>query len=194
MHNLNKIKRFLAIMAALASVLLVATIAYRIRQGEPPKKGERKLPVQVDVALQRVHYTETKAGVKRWDLSADRAEYNKGTDTTTLSGVRLVVAGGPDTPDTGEMVITADKADYHNATRNVTLIGNVHGVGQKGMEFSAPKVDYLAAGSLLKSGDRVRLVDGGMELEGVGMEYRTQTRRFKLMKDVSAVYRPEGGR
>ena len=191
MHNLNKIKRFLAILAALASLLVIATIAFRMRQGGPSNKGIPKLPVQVDVSLQRVHYTETKDGVKRWDLSAERADYNKDTDTTSLTGVKMVVAGGA---DTGDLQITADRADYHNGTRDITLIGNVHGVTSKGMEFSAPRVNYVAARSLLETGERVHLVDVGLDLEGVGMEFQTQTRKFKLMKDVSAVYRPKGGR
>lgn len=191
MHNLNKIKRFLAILAALATLLVIATVVFRMRQGGSPKKGVAKLPVQVDVSLQKVHYTETKGGVKRWDLSADRAEYNRTNDTTSLLGVRFVVTGGG---ETGDLKVTADRADYHNATRDLTLLGNVHGVTGKGMEFSAPRVDYQAASSLLKTGERVRLVDDRLELEGVGMEFQTQTRRFKLLKDVSAVYRPQGGR
>jgi LPS export ABC transporter protein LptC len=145
----------------------------------------------VDVSLQRVHYTETKQGVKRWDLSAERAEYNRKTDTTSLSGVRLIVAGGA---STGELQVTADRADYHNGTRNVALIGNVHGQSSKGIDFSAPRVNYVAARSQLETGERVRILDSGLELEGVGMEFQTQTRRIKLMKDVSAVYRPKGKR
>jgi LPS export ABC transporter protein LptC len=191
MHKLNNIRRFLAIVAVAASLSVIATIAYRMQQGAAPKLGVRKLPVQVDVSLQRVHYTETKQGVKRWDLSADRAAYNKQTDTTSLAGVRLVVAGGA---STGELQVTADRADYHNGTRDVTLAGNVHGQSSKGIEFFAPTVNYVAARSQFETSERVRFVDAGLELEGEGMEFQTQTRRFKLMKDVSAVYRPQGTR
>jgi len=191
MHKLNNIRRFLAIVAVLASLLVIATIAFRMQQAAGSKLAVPKLPLQVDVSLQRVHYTETKQGVKRWDLSAERAEYNKKTDTTSLSGVRLIVAGGG---STGELQVTADRADYHNGTRNVTLVGNVHGQSGKGIDFTAPRVEYVAARSQFETGDRVRILDSGLELEGVGMEFQTQTRRFKLIKDVSAVYRPQGSR
>ena len=191
MHKLNNIRRFLAIAGVLATLLVVATIAFRMQQESAPKQGVRKLPVQVDVSLQRVHYTEIKEGVKRWDLSADRAEYNKQTDTTTLAGVKLLVTGSA---AAGELQVTADRAEYHNGNRNVTLIGNVHGQSSKGLDFSAPRVTYVAARSQLETGERVRLKDAGLELEGMGMEFQTQTRRFKLMKDVSAVYRPQGTR
>lgn len=191
MQKLNKIRRFLAISALLASLLVTATIAYRMHKGGAPRLGVPKLPVQVDVSLQKIHYTETKQGVKRWDLSADRAEYNKQSDTTSLTGVRLVVAGGP---QIGELQVTADRAEYQNGSRDVIMIGNVHGQSSKGMQFSSPRVTYVAARSQFETGERVRFTDAGMELEGVGMEFQTQSRRFKLLKDVSAVYRPQGAR
>ena len=191
MQKLNNIRRFLAILAVGAALLVVATVAFRMRRGGSPKPVVPKLPVQVDVSLQRVHYTETRQGMKRWDLSADRAEYNKSANTTILYGVKLTVAGGA---AAGELQVTADRADYQNVTRDVTLTGNVRGTSSKGVQFFAPSVSYIAARSQLKTHDRVRIVDAGLELEGVGMEFQTQIRRFKLMKDVSAQYRPQGGR
>jgi LPS export ABC transporter protein LptC len=191
MHKLNNIRRFLAITAILAAVLLVATITFRMQQAAAPKSKVPKLPLQVDISLQRFHYTETKQGAKSWDLSADRAEFNKQTDTTTLTAVRLLIAGGP---ASGDVLVTADRADYRNSSRDVALIGNVQGKSSKGVQFSSNRVNYSAARRVLETGEPVRIVDAGLELEGVGMEFQTQTRRFKLMKDVRAVYRPQGRR
>jgi LPS export ABC transporter protein LptC len=191
MHKVNNIRRFLATAAVLSSLFVIATIAYRMQHEASPKKGVRKLPLQVDVSLQKFRYTETSQGVKRWDLTADRAEYNKQKDMTSLTGVRLTVAGAK---EIGELHVAADRADYNNATRDVTMSGNVHGQSSKGLEFSAPRVTYLAAKSLLQSSERVQLKDAGLELDGIGMEFQTQSRRFKLLKDVNAVYRPQGVR
>jgi LPS export ABC transporter protein LptC len=190
MEKANNIRRFVAVVVVLAALSVVATIAVRMHQASAPKPAVRKLPVQVDVSLQKVHYTETTHGVKRWDLSADRAEYNKQSDLTVLYGVKLMLAGGA----TGEWQITAKRADYHNTTRDVTLQGDVQGQSNKGMRFSASRVKYSAARSRLETSERVRFLDAGLELEGVGMEFDTQTRRLKLMKDVTAVYRPQGKR
>jgi LPS export ABC transporter protein LptC len=191
MHKLNNIRRFLAILASLTALLVVATIAFRMQREGAPARGVRKLPVQVDVSLQRVHYTETKQGVKRWDLSADRAEFNKETDTTSLAGVRLVVAGSKAGDD---LQVTADRAVYHNGTRDVLLFGNVQARSGSGIEFYTSRVTYVAARSQLETSEQVRFRDGGLLLEGVGMEFHTQTRRLRLMKDVSAEYRPQEGR
>lgn len=191
MDKLNNIRRFLAIAAALASILLVATIAFRMQKESSPKLSVRKLPVQVDVSLQKVHFTEVRQGVKRWDLTAERAEYNKETDTSSLSGVKLVIAGGE---KLGELRLSAERADYRNATKDIILSGNVKGEGSKGSRFSTSRMTYVAARSMLQTSERVRFSDAELELEGVGMEFQTQTRKIRLLKDVSAVYRPQGGK
>ena len=191
MNKFNNIKRFLGLAAVVASLLVVATILVRMDHGVVPKLPVRKLPLQVDISLQKFHYTETKQGVKRWDLAAEKAEYNKTKDLTSLTGVKLTVAGGP---KFGDLVVTAERAEYHNDTRDVVLAGNVKGVSSKGVRFSASNVSYLASRSLMVSEERVRFSDGGNELEGVGMEFQTQTRRFKLKKDVSAVFRQQEAR
>lgn len=191
MRNFNNFKRLLGLMAVVASLAVAATILLRMQREGAPKLSIRKLPVQVDISLQKFHYTETKQGVKRWELSAERAEYNKKQDTTSLIGVNLMVAG---VAAAGDLRITADRAEYHNGSRNVALVGNVKGDSSKGMRFSTSSVTYLAAGNLLRTKERVRLSDNGNELEGVGMEFHTQTRRFKLMKNVNAVFRQQGGR
>jgi LPS export ABC transporter protein LptC len=191
MHKLNNIRRFLVILASIAALFVVATITFRMHQGGAPALKVPKLPLKVDVSLQRVHYTETRLGVKRWDLSADRAEYNKDADSTTLTGVRLVVSGKG---STGDLQVTADRADYHNSTRDVFLTGKVHGQSGNGMEFFSTRLTYLAAREQLVTSEPVRFSEAGLLLEGVGMEFQTQTRRLKLMKDVSAVYQPQGAR
>jgi len=191
MHKFNNIKRFLGLLALVASLLVVATILFRMQDEGVPKLSVRKLPLQVDISLQKFHFTETKQGVKKWELSAERAEYNKKTDVTTLTEVRLMVVGAA---STGDLEISADRAQYHNGTRDVTLYGDVKGTSGKGLSFSTSRVTYVAARSQLETSERVRLADAGSELEGVGMEFHTQTRRFKLKKDVSAVYRQREGR
>jgi LPS export ABC transporter protein LptC len=190
MHKLNNIRRFLVIAASLATLFVVGTIVLRMQQAKAPARKVPKLPLKVDVSLQRVHFTETRQGMKRWDLSAERAEYDKEKDRTTLTGVRLVLNGK--TP-AGDLTVSADRAEYHNATRDVVLDGNVVGRSGSGIEFSTSRLNYVAARSQLETSQRVRFSDAGLLIEGTGMEFHTQTRKMKLLKDVSAVYRPQGG-
>lgn len=189
MYKANKIKGILALAAVAASLSVVATVMWRSHGGKPPALV-RKLPVQVDVSLQGIHYTESKEGVKQWDLAADRAEYNKDSNKTTLYGVKLTVAGSK----AGELRISAARADYDNASRDVFLSGGVQGEGSRGMRFSTTHLKFVAARSQLETEALVRFSDAGLAAEGVGMVFHTKTRRLQLMRQVSATIQGKAGR
>ena len=106
-------------------------------------------------------------------------------NTTSLAKVSLVVAGVG-----GESHVTADRAEYDNTTKNVLLSGDVHGTTSKGADFRTKSLRYLAATSLLVTGNQVRFQDGGLTVEGVGMKFETRTRKVQLMRAVSAEYMP----
>jgi LPS export ABC transporter protein LptC len=184
MRKLNHIRRFLAIAIVLAGTIIVAVISTRIHRSNRSVEAPPRLPGNVDVSLQGIHYTETRNGVKKWDLVADKVEYNKGREVARLTGVRLVVAG---TDESGAIQLTADRADYDNSSKNVTLAGNVVAQSRSGLKVvAAESVTYVAAASLLKSAGRVRINDGNLTVDGVGMVFRTDTKGFKLLSDVHA--------
>lgn len=186
MLKLNKIRRFLAFAIILAAVSMAVTITLKVQRSKVPAETLRRLPVNVDVALQKIHYTETKDGVKKWDLLADQAVLDKKGETVHLTGVRLIVAAGG---KTGDIVLTADRADYDSRSKDVRLAGNVEAKSASGMRFSTESAMYEAGRSMINSTDRVKFSDGRLDLDGVGMELATSTRNVKIMKDVTASVR-----
>lgn len=184
MRKLNHIRRFLAIAIVLAGTIIVAVISMKVHRNNRSVEPPPRLPGNVDVSLKEIHYTETQNGVKKWDLVADKAEYDKGRDVARLTGVRLIIAG---TDKTGTIQLTADRADYDNSSKNITLVGNVVARSRSGLEVvAADSVTYVAAASLLKSAGRIRINDGNLAVDGVGMEFRTDTKGLKLLSDVNA--------
>jgi len=151
----------------------------------------RKLPQNIDVALRKVHFTETRDGIKKWDLVADQAEYDKGRDVTHLTGVRLVVAGGR---ATGDITLTAGRADYYNGTRDVRLVDKVVAKSDSGMEFTTESAAYIAARSVITTSSRVKFADGTLTVEGVGMELKPETKNIRVFNEVTAFITPEAGR
>lgn len=186
MLKLNKIRRFLAFAIILAAVSMAVTITLKVQRRNVPAETLRRLPVNVDVALQKIHYTETKDGVKKWDLLADQAVLDKKGEAVHLTGVRLIVAAGG---GTGDIVLTADRADYDSRSKDVKLVGNVEAKSVSGMRFSTESAMYEDGRSMIKSTDRVKFSDGRLDLDGVGMELATATRNLKIMKDVTASVR-----
>lgn len=191
MLKLNKIRQLLALTIVLAGIWLVVAIAFKVYREKRPAGLLPRLPGNIDVSLQKIHYTETKNGVKKWDLLADRAEYDKGREKTRLTGVRLTVAGDR---TTGDILLSAAGADYHNKTKDVSLFGNVVAKSATGMEFATERADYIAARSMIRTAARVRFTDGNLTVEGVGMEFMTGSRGVKILRDVTATVRAGGGR
>jgi LPS export ABC transporter protein LptC len=185
MINVSKIRHLLALVIIAATLTLAAVIALKAWRGMRSGPVLPSLPKNIDVSLQKIHYTETKSGVKKWDLLADKAEYDRTGDVVRMSGIRLdiAMAGKP-----GEVILTSERADYFTLTRDVVLTGNVVAKSESGIEFKTGRVEYIAAGSLLRSADRVKFTDGNLTVEGVGMELMVETKRLKIMQQVNASY------
>jgi len=191
MTKSNKIRQLLALFVILASLSLVAIIVIKIYKGRVTKQLLRKLPKNIDVSLKKIHFTETREGIKKWDLVADKAEFNKKMEVTHLTGVRLTIAAGG---NMGDITLTAPRADYHNITRDVRLDGRVIAKSSSGMEFTLEDAEYIAARSVIVSSGRVRFTDGKLTMEGVGMEFKSETKNFRILTGVTANIVPGAGK
>jgi LPS export ABC transporter protein LptC len=186
MRKLKKIRHLLALAIIVAIFSLVAAIAVNMYQGKRSARTLPRLPQNIDLSMQQLHYTETRNGVKKWDLLADKAEYDRKSDLTRLTGIRMVIAGDR---RFGELTLTADRGEYHNTTRDVRLIGHVEAKNATGMEFKTGHLTYSAARAVLQTTDRLRFTDSSMTVEGVGMELMTEKRNMKILSGVIATIR-----
>jgi LPS export ABC transporter protein LptC len=187
MIKLSKIRQLLALVIIAAVLALAAAIALKAYRGLRSGPVLPSLPKNIDVSLQKIHYTETKDGVKKWDLLADKAEYDKAGEIVRLTGIRLEVALAG---KTGGIVLTSERADYHSRTRDVELIGNVVAKSESGMQFTTGRIAYIAAHSMLKTADRVKFNDVSLAVEGIGMEFMVDRKQIKIMQQVTASYTP----
>jgi len=187
MINSSKIRQLLALVIVLSTLALAAAIALKAYRGMRSGPALPSLPKNIDVSLQKIHYTETRSGVKKWDLLADKAEYDKTGEVVRLSGIRLEVAlaGKP-----GEVVLTSERGEYHTGTRDVILIGDIVAKSASGMQFTTERLKYIAAGSMLRTASRVKFTDGVLTVEGTGMEFMTDTKQIKITRQVQATYTP----
>ena len=187
----NKIRQLLALFVVAASLSIVTVIVVKLYRGRVTAELLRKLPRNIEVSLQKIHFTETRDGMKKWDLVADKAEYDKKGEVTHLAGVRLVVAGGN---PTGDITLTAPLADFHNVSKDVRMDGNVVAKSASGMEFTATNATYVAARSLIMTSGRVSITDGKLKLEGVGMEFMPKTKNVRILNKVTANIMPGAGK
>ena len=94
----------------------------------------------------------------------------------------------------GDITLTAPRADYHNITRDVRLDGRVIAKSSSGMEFTLENAEYIATRSVIVSSGRVRFTDGKLTMEGVGMEFKPETKNFRILTGVTANIVPGAGK
>jgi LPS export ABC transporter protein LptC len=187
----GKIRQILALVIIAATLALAGAIALKAYRGMRLGPTLPSLPKNIDVSLQKIHYTETKAGKKKWDLVADKAEYDKVNELIRLDVVHLEVAGAA---NAREYVLTADRGIYHTASKNVDLFGNVVAKSASGMVFTTGQATYTAARSMVHTADRVRFSNESLTVEGQGMELMTESKKVKVLQDVTATYIPGTGK
>ncbi|MCM2358391.1 MAG: LPS export ABC transporter periplasmic protein LptC [Geobacteraceae bacterium] len=187
MIKLSKIRQLLALVIILAVLALAAAIALKAYRGMRGGPVLPSLPKNIEVSLQKIHFTESKGGEKKWDLLADKAEYDKSGEVVRLTGIRLEVAAAG---KTGDIVLTSERAAYYTRTRDVELFGNVVAKSASGMEFTTGRVAYVAASSMLRTADRVRFSDGNLAVVGIGMEFMVNRKQLKILRQVAASYTP----
>lgn len=191
MINTAKIRQILAIAIIAATLAIAGVIALKAYRGMRAGSILPRLPKNIEVSLQKIHYTETKGGVKKWDLVADKGEYDKVKDVLTLTGIRLEVAVAG---QTGNIVLTSDRGSYHTDTKDVDLIGNIVAKSASGMTFTTGRASYLARKSLIHTTDRVKFTDGSLTLDGRGMQFEVETNKMKIEQDVTATFIPGTGK
>ncbi len=185
--NQGKIRQILAIVIIVATLAVAGAIAMKAYRGMRGGSILPSLPKNIDVSLQKIHYTETKGGVKKWDLVAEKGEYDKVKEVVLLTGIRLDVAGAG---KMGEIILTADRGYYHPKGKNVDLIGNIVAKTASGMSFTTGQATYLDARSMIHSPGRVKFTDGSLTVEGRGMEFLVETKKMKIMNEVTADFIP----
>lgn len=186
MQNFNKIRRVLALAVIAAAAYIMVAIAVKFHRVKDPGDLLADLPKNIDLSLKKVHYTNTKDGTLQWDLVARKVDYYNNPGIIRFSEAEMLMIGKG---GSGKYTLKANTADYHKDTGDVKLVGNVTASSESGMKFTTGHVEYYAARSLISTSDRVKLVDGNLSVEGTGMEMQVDTKRLRVLHNVTAVVR-----
>lgn len=184
MQKFNKIKQVLAIVVIAAASYLTVAIAVKYHRLKGPASILSDLPKNIDLSLKKVHYTNTKDGTLQWDLLAQKVDYfnDSGVIRFTQAEMVLFGSGGPE-----KYTLVADTADYLKKTGDVKLAGNITATNAAGMTFSTGHLQFDSERSLVSTDDQVRLVDASLSVEGRGMELSLDTKKLRVLHNVTAV-------
>ncbi len=186
MANSLIVRRLLGLFVLLGALaLLVVVFRFFSRNGQ--HKMQVATPAaSVDLALKSLHFTESDPGQKLWELFAASGEYNRGADLSTLKDLRFIVFKS----GIGPVTVTARRGEYLHGARKVTLIDDVSARSEKGITFDTSRITYDTGRRTFTTAAPVRLMDGRLSVEGVGMSLDVESQKAHIQRQVSATIYP----
>jgi LPS export ABC transporter protein LptC len=187
------IRNLLGLLIIAGVLVLVLTVLRNQDRFSPGAVLETVAP-EADLALRRIHYTETRDGVRRWTLDADSAQHDVGAGVTRIENIR--VAFHPENGDGADTTMTAREGTVRIEAGELFLLGNVVVQSPDGYTVETESLRYHEAERQIRTSDPVRLVSEGMEMTGTGMILNIHEQTFTLLADVRATLAPQllGGR
>lgn len=181
------VRRLLGVLILVAVAALVIVVVRYFVSNERREGRSAPRALAVDVALKKIHFTESDASARKWELFASSGQYDKNADRTSLQDIRFVLErsgkGGP-------VTITAQQGEYAHASKNVTMRGDVLAQTEDGTSVTTPRVSYNAANRVLSGKERVKLVDAALSVEGNGFDLAVDRRETWIHHDVTATIYP----
>lgn len=174
------LRRLLAVLILLA-VLALGVVIWRHLQQQSPLQILEALPQQVDLAVEKLHYTQNVDGQRSWTLDADRAEYQRDNSQAALERVQLTLY---EAGQFGDVTLSADRGLLEQEKRQVEVSGQVVVSTAKGERLYTERLHYADQQRLLSTDEPVRLVTPQMELTGIGMRVDLNRGTLLLKKDV----------
>ncbi len=186
MLNSLLLRRLLGGILVVALLAVVAvTVSFFVENTRREKQPSPRHPA-ADVGLKAIHFTESDADRKKWELFAESGEYDKAAEKTTLATIRFIV----ESDQKGPVTVSAQHGEYFHASRILILKGNVVAKTEDGALFESNGVTYSTKNRIFSTKEHVRYVDKGLAVEGTGMDFTIEGFRATIHSKVSATLYP----
>jgi LPS export ABC transporter protein LptC len=183
MKKYLNIRNTLALLIIVGASALIVTVLRNQERLSPGALLETVAP-EADLALQRIHYTETRDGIRRWTLEADSAKHDVGAGVTRIENIR--VAFHPENGEGADMTMTARQGTVRIEQGELSVQGDVVVHSPDGYAVETESLQYREAERQISTRDPVRLISEGMEMTGTGMILDIQEQTFVLLANVQA--------
>lgn len=162
------------------TLALLVTVFSNYRGGEPEDILET-LPKDVDISLKKIDYLETRAGVRRWSLVADSADYNVKAGTTLIRNVSMTFY---DEQGLEEGVLTAKSGEVHTESKQVAVWGEVLVKSRRGHSLHTERLAYSETTRTISTEAPVRMVSEKMEMTGTGLRFNVDNYSYRILAKV----------
>lgn len=180
------LRNLLALVILLSVAALAATLVLNLPE-EQAEDLQGVLPKHIDLALEKVHYTQTEGGRRRWMLDADSAAYQRKAGLVSLQNVKMTFF---DTGPYAEIRMTANEGLFDQTREQVEVWGDVQIVTDREEHIYTERLRYEDESRLVSSDEKVRLVSPRLELTGKGLRLDIDAGRMSLFQNVWARFQP----
>lgn len=176
-------------MLILGSVAALAFVLWRYLAQQTPVELLEALPKQVDLALEKLHYTQNEDGRRSWTLTADQAEYQRDSGEALLQRVHLVLyrAG-----QFGEVTLDAGQGRLRQEQQQVEVFDQVVVRTDRQEQLQTKKLIFDGRRNRLTTDEKIRLLTPGLELTGAGLEVDLEQGRMLVKSQVRLLISPAG--
>lgn len=150
---------------------------------DPPKADSAS---DADLKLDRLRYTETRDGVKEWELEAASAQYFKEDGSVVFEKVRAAFFGKNDQTYSLE----GEKGRLNTQTKAVEAFDGVKLETSDGYRLETRSLRYQADKRELNTGDPVEMQGPQGKITGTGMIVHLDQQRIKILRQVAVVLTP----
>lgn len=179
----KRIRQILAAGILGISAAIAGTVALKQFRSVPPDAPPRNSSPDIDMAMSRASFSEMRGNEKLWDLTAERAEYDKETGRVRLHLVRTEIHEGA----AGGALLTSQTGLYDEPNRTVQMDGRVRIVTRRGMVLETDHLEYRPARGVVSTDRPVRVTDGRLTLTAVGMELILKDEQIRFRRQVHSV-------
>lgn len=166
----------------LGSVALVAILTWRTLAPAPTKKLTSQEPVSAaDLQLDRMKYTETREGVKEWELEAASVRYFQDENMVFLEKVKATFFG----KNHESYVLVAERGKFDARTKAIEVFDGVKIDSSDGYRMQTRSLQYRAEKRELRTSDPVEMSGPQLDVRGTGLVVELDRQRLKILKQVT---------
>ncbi len=182
--------RYLLGVIILGSLAAVAGIAWQTMTPSKEKTQPlTKTTSPADLKLDRIRYTETREGMKEWELEASSAQYFKEENIVILKKVKATFFG----KNQETYVLVGDAGKFNTQTKVIEMFGGVNVDSSDGYHFRTQSLKYQADKRELSTPDPVRVEGPQIRVEGIGLIVEVDRQRLQVLREVNTILSRVGG-
>lgn len=171
----------LIILVSLCGVGVLTWYTMVPKGGKNPPAGAPASPA--DLKLDRLRYTETRDGVKEWELEAASAHYFKEDGTVVLEKIRAAFFG----KSQQTYSLEGEKGRFNTQTKAIEAFDGVKLETSDGYRLETRTLSYQADTRELSTGDPVEMQGPQGRISGTGLIVDLDEQRMKILGPVEVV-------